>query len=282
MPPWKNFKVAPKVKRNIEIMITFIIPVKSERVSASWAKFSKLFERTLKSVTNQTSQNYKVIVVCHEKPQTNFEHGHVEYVYVDFEVPDLKNAPKEKHDGLKEEDKSRKILVGVEAAKKYDTDYFMVVDADDCISNKIVAFVEENKAKNPVGWYINKGYFYREGDKFITLNRNNFNTLCGTCLIVHPNYFEGIFHNAPHLLYVHQTTDFPNGSKLVQLPFPGAVYSMANGENHYMSGTQMNNLNSRRLFSISTFKGVIRKLKRYRVKNLSKKIIFEFGIYRLS
>ena len=263
-------------------MITFIIPVKSEKVSGSWADFSKLFERTLKSVTNQTSQNFKVVVVCHEKPVVDFEHSNVEYIFVDFEVPVLKTAPKEKHDGLKEEDKSKKILAGVAYAENHNSDYYMVVDADDCISNKLVSHIEANKNQNKIGWYINKGYFYREGDKFISLNRDNFNTLCGTCIIVKPNYMKQIFQKAPHLLYVHQTTSFDDGSELAPLPFPGAVYSMANGENHYMSGNQMKSLNSRKWLSLETLKSIVRKLKRYRVKNLSNKIINEFGIYRLS
>jgi hypothetical protein len=263
-------------------MLTFIIPVKSERVSSSWPQFSKLVERTLKSVTNQTSPNYRVIVVCHEKPLTDFEHDKIEYLYVDFDPPALKTAPKEKHNGLKEEDKSHKILAGITYAEKYETNFFMVVDADDCISNKIVAYVEKHKAKNKVGWFINKGYYYREGDGFISLNRNNFNTLCGTCLIVRPKYIKETFKKIPHLEYVHQTEKFSETLPLVKLPFAGAVYSMLNGENHYMTGNQMRKLNSMKLFSLETLKGIIRKLKRYRIKKLNKKIIDEFGLYRLS
>ena len=263
-------------------MVTFIIPVKSAKVSGSWSQFSKLFERTLKSVTSQTSQNFKVVVVCHEKPETDFEHPNVEYIHVNFGVPDLKSAPKEKHDGLKEQDKSNKILTGVAHAEKFDSDYYMVVDADDCISNKIVSFVEDNKDKNEVGWYINKGYFYREGDKIISLNKENFNTLCGTCLIVNPKFFKEIFQHKPHLLYVHQTTEFEGGNKLQRLPFPGAIYSMANGENHYMSGGQMKSLNTGNPFKWSTIKGIFRKLRKYRVKTLNTHIKGEFGIYSLT
>lgn len=263
-------------------MLTFIIPVKSAQVSGSWSQFSKLFERTLKSVTNQTSQNFKVVVVCHEKPEINFEHASVEYIHVDFEVPQLKTAPKDKHDGMKEEDKSKKILAGVAHAEKYDSDYFMVVDADDCISNKIVSYVDENGDENQVGWYINKGYLYREGDKIISLNKENFNSLCGTCIILKPNYLKHIFQYKPHLLYVHQTTEFDDGKKMRRLPFPGAIYSMANGENHYMSGGQMKSLGTGSIFRLETIKGIFRKLRKYRIKTLNRKIIDEFGIYPLA
>ena len=263
-------------------MVTFIIPVKSAQVSGSWSQFSKLVERTLKSVTNQTSQNFKVVVVCHEIPEIDFVHPNIEYIQVDFGVPQLKEAPKEKHDGMKEEDKSNKILAGVAHAEKYSSDYLMVVDADDCISNKLVAFIEQNTDKNEVGWYINKGYFYREGDRIISLNRENFNTLCGTCIIVRPDYMNAIFKQDPHLLYVHQTMEFPDNAKLLKLPFAGAVYSMANGENHYMSGNQMNSLAGGAIFHWSNLKRIFRRLKRYRVKRLNNKIKGEFGIYPLT
>ena len=67
-------------------MITFLVPVKSSRVSKSWDLFSNLFERTLKSITNQTSDNFRVVVICHEKPITDFEHPNVEYIHVDFRI----------------------------------------------------------------------------------------------------------------------------------------------------------------------------------------------------
>src|SRR5690606_9193871 len=114
-------------------------------------------------------------------------HPNLEFIHVDFEPPLLNPDTKDKHDGLKEEDKARKILAGLDYIKKYDQDYVMVTDADDCISNKIVAYVDEHTSEDTSGWYFKKGYIYREGDKFISLNKENFNTLCGTCIIVKPN-----------------------------------------------------------------------------------------------
>ncbi len=262
-------------------MLTFIIPVKSERVSGSWDRFSNLFERTLKSVCNQTSQNFRIIVVCHEKPKTDFQHPNLEYIHVGFDPPKLDPNTPEKHDGQKEEDKSNKILMGVGHSKQYNPDYLMVVDADDCISNKIVDFVESNKNKNTDGWYFNKGYIYREGDGFISLNQLNFNTLCGTCIIIKPDRIKEILQQVPHLLYVHKTTHLKNGGVLEKYPYPGAIYSLANGENHYMSGQKAKSLAAGRSFGISTLKSVYRKFKKYRIKLLSSTIKNEFGIYKL-
>lgn len=263
-------------------MLTFIIPVKSKKVSNSWGYFSKLFERTLKSICNQTSNKFRVVVVCHEKPDTDFAHPNLEFVYVDFEPPLLTPETKDKHDGLKEEDKARKILAGLEYIKKYDQDYVMVTDADDCISNKIAAYVDNYKSADILGWYFKKGYIYREGDKFISLNKENFNTLCGSCIIVKPNLINHIFKQKPHLLYVHQTIKLTDDKVLSPFPIPGSVYSMGNGENHYMSSNMIKNLNSKNLFSLDMIKSIIRKLKKYRVKTLNTKIRSEFGIYHVA
>jgi len=263
-------------------MLVFIIPVKSAQVSGSWGNFSKLFERTLKSVSNQTSNNFKIVVVCHEKPETNFTHKNLEFIQISFSPPKLHPSDNEKNNAMKEEDKSKKILAGAEHAKKYNPDYVMVVDADDCISNKIVAFVDKNMGEKEVGWHFNKGYLYREGDKFITLNKKNFNTLCGTCIIVKPAYIEDIFINKTHLLYVHKTTKLKNGASLKPLPIPGAIYSVGNGENHFMSANKMVSLNKGSIFSLKTIKGIIRKIKKYRFKRLSTSIKAEFGIYNLN
>ena len=263
-------------------MITFIIPVKSKRVSGSWEHFSKLFERTIKSVSNQTSENFRIIVVCHEKPEISFEHPKVEYIHVDFEPPVLKPELAEKHDGMKEEDKSKKIMAGLDFIKKYEQDYVMVADADDCISNRIAEYVDEHKSQDLPGWYFKKGYIYREGDKFISLNKEGFNLLCGTCIVIKPDLIQHIFKSKPHLLYVHQTIQLTESEALRPLPLPGAIYSMGNGENHFMSGTMMKNLaTGKKFFSLSSFKGILRKLKKYRVKPLNRKIKNEFGIYEV-
>lgn len=70
-------------------MLVFIIPIKSARVSSSWELVSKLFERTIKSVCNQTIPDFRVIIVCHEKPNIKFEHSNVTYIEVDFPIPTL-------------------------------------------------------------------------------------------------------------------------------------------------------------------------------------------------
>ena len=68
-------------------MITFIIPVKSAQLSNDWAAFSKLVERTLGSVCQQKDSDFRVQLVCHELPETDFSHPAVQFVQVDFDPP---------------------------------------------------------------------------------------------------------------------------------------------------------------------------------------------------
>ena len=76
--------------------------------------------------------------------------------------------------------------------------------------------------------------------------------------------------------------DFSDDTKLLKLPFAGAIYSMANGENHYMSGGQMKNLSTGIIFKLETIKGIFRKLRKYSFRTLNRKIREEFGIYPLN
>ena len=65
-------------------MLVFIIPLKSRQVAKSWNLVSQQLERTVKSACNQTDSDFKVIVVCNEKPDISFHHPHLEYLEVDF------------------------------------------------------------------------------------------------------------------------------------------------------------------------------------------------------
>ena len=266
-----------------EPIITFIVPVKSKMVSASWERFSKLFERALKSIVNQSSDAFRVLVVCHEKPDVTFEHPAVTYLSVDFPHPDLNPDTPDLHRGQKEEDKSKKILAGLAKVKEDPTPYVMVTDADDCISRKIVSTVAKHREENIHGWYFKKGYIYQEGSKLIYLNVANFSMICGSGIIVKPELLEDVFVRRPHLHYAHETKVLSGDKHLKPFPIPGSVYSMTNGENHYMSSAKLKErITSARKNSITRIKGLVKKLKKNRLRFLGRKIRNEFGLYEIS
>ena len=205
-------------------MIVFITPIKSAQITTSWELLSQLFERSLRSVCNQTSPDFRVIVVCHEKPNIQFSHPNITYLQADFpppENPDIKT---------KRIDKGRKILMGLDYAQEFQPAHSMVVDADDCINRHLAEFVNQNP--DSPGWFVNKGYLYEEGKKYIYLRPKAFSQLGGTGLIIKYGWHRFLFEED---IYDHKVTELPGNIALKPLPMCGAVYVMGNGENIYLN-----------------------------------------------
>ncbi len=264
-------------------MLTFIVPVKSEKLASDWSAFCKLFERSLKSICNQKNDDFKVVVVCHEIPKIAFESDKVTYIQVDFAPPQLVENDWDKNRALKEGDKAKKIQEGMAHAKQSHPDYVMVVDSDDCVSNRIVSFVAEQDQNSP-GWYVKMGYYYKEGAKYIFLNKHTFNNLCGSCIIIRPDLFHHLFRTEPWLYYFHERTELPDESKtkLRPLPFAAALYSMANGENHFMSVHHAKKLIKKpKLIGEKFFRTFYKKLAKYRIRFMTKSFRKSFNFYNV-
>lgn len=271
-------------------MLVFVVPIKSSQVASNWEVFSILVERTMKSISQQTSQNFRIVAVCHEIPPINFEHPNLEFVQVDFLPPTEENIAATHSDtnedalnyrnGAKEADKAKKIMKGVEYGKKYNPTHYMVVDADDCINKNLVKFVEDNPSEN-AGWYFKKGYIYNEGSNLIFLNKNTFNVLCGTCIIIKADQMDNLLEYEPIELFNHDYVDFPNGNKLEPLPFPGAIYSIGNTENYCSTPEAVKKMNSYSIFKKGFFENIVRKAAKYRVKFVNEKFRSKFGLTKL-
>ena len=61
-------------------------------------------------------------------------------------------------------DQVRKIFMGLNYAAQFKPSHVMLVDADDCVSQKLASFVDHNPQSN--GWFINRGFLYKNGSKF--------------------------------------------------------------------------------------------------------------------
>ncbi|PSB01243.1 glycosyltransferase family A protein [Merismopedia glauca] len=266
-------------------MLVFIIPVKNKKISRSWDLLSKLFERCLKSLCNQTSPNFRVVVVCNEKPDTQFDHPHIHYVNVDFPPPISESDEPENSTGYaygqsqkinkQNADKARRIAKGLEYAERFNPSYFMVVDADDCVNRHLSEFVEQHQDVD--GWLLKKGYVYREGSKLLWLNRKTFNEVCGTSLIMKYSWRNALFPRPD--FYNHLFKQIP-GANVKQLPFVGAIYSIGNGENIYM-GSHTQTAIKKQVFQggILVF---LQKALKYRLSWLTKSLINDFSLYTVS
>ena len=261
-------------------MMIFIVPVKSPKITHSWELLSKLFERTIKSILNQTSNNFKVIVVCHQKPEISFEDPKVEFLEVDFPIPGTDIDSKRR-------DKRLKIRVGLFQSRIYQPSHTMVVNADDCINRKIVEFVSQNP--NEDGWLAREGYFYNEETGLFYFERKKFYKWCGTSNIIKYGLFkipesddysylnqDDVMRETYHSTHRTTTEDLVDLGKrafIKKLPFPGAVYMIENGENIGCITTNM--LINKNLAA----KLKINLLNR---KFLTQKIKDEFGLYPIT
>ena len=268
-------------------MVVFVVPVKSAQISTNWKVFSVLVDRTMRSICQQTSSNFKVVVACHEIPEIKFSHPAIEFVQVDFSPPTdeairavTNDDPKNFRNAAKEADKAKKIMAGIAHARQYNPSYFMVVDADDCINRNLVDYVEKDGGKT-AGWYFKKGYIYNEGSRIIFLNKNTFNVLCGTCIMIKAEYVGELLETEPRALFNHDFTTLSDGTELVPLPFPGAVYSIGNTENYCSTPEAVKRMNSYRFLRKDFFENIIRKMAKYRVKPLSAKLRGDYGLTRL-
>ncbi len=258
-------------------MMVFIVPVKSKTITSDWIAFSRLVNRCINSICNQSNTNFKVLVSCHEIPETKFNNdSRVEFLKVEFSPPILKKNTDDRW--IKEADKGKKIKFAADYALKIGASYVMTVDSDDCISNKICEFVFKNGNDSISGWYVKKGYLYPEGKSYSYLNLKNFHTVCGSCVIIKPKLIDLMYGR--NFWFDHERTIFENGLLLLPLPFPGSLYSMLNGTNIRLDSQEMQERTRFNPFKLKSISTLFRRLGKYRliptvfIKN-------EFGLYGL-
>ena len=256
-------------------MMVFIVPVKSKTITSDWTAFSRLLSRCIKSICNQSNTNFKIIVSCHDIPETKFKNdSRIEFLKVDFSPPVLnKNAA---DIWIKRADKGKKIKIASDYAMKIGASYVMTVDSDDCISNKICEFVFKNGNDSISGWYVKKGYLYPEGKRYSYLNLKNFQTICGSCVIIKPELIDLMYGR--NFWFDHERTIFKNGLSLLPLPFPGSIYSMVNGSNIRLDSQELKKITKFNLLKLHSIKTLLRRLRKYRLIP----IVFiknEFAIY---
>ncbi len=258
-------------------MLVFIIPIKSAQVSKSWEQVSCLFERCLRSVCAQTSEQFHVIAVCHERPAIHYSHPAVTYVEVDYPlVPTTTGNTQLRY---KRHDKCRKIWAGLRAAEPFDPDHVMFVDADDLVSNRLAA--HSLQAKSAPGWYVESGYEYQNGHNFVFLRRD-FHLLSGTSNIVQypllaPERKLTFDEVGWRFLWHQNIVELmqERSTPLAPLPFPGAVYIVDNGENIW-SQTALRQTPGDRLKAATM--QVSKLYKRLRAQSITPSMRNEFGL----
>ena len=218
-------------------MLYFVIPFKSRRVAKDWARACDLLQSTLRSVCSQTCHQFRVLVVCHEKPTFDVDPSIVRFVESPFEPPclegDVNITPWERFQRLSG-DKGRKLLWGLGVAREEAAKFTMFVDADDLVSRRICEFV--HASNHPYGWVVVNGYRMDESSSWVAFRRKRFNHECGTSHILRttcapfPENIETALADGGYFVERYDVHAYiaddmgKRGTPLGAIPFYGAIY----------------------------------------------------------
>jgi hypothetical protein len=166
-----------------------------------------------------------MIICCHEVPELGLEDERIELLAAGFDLPGCDI-------GDRRRDKGRKVLAGLLRAREYAPCHAMVLDSDDCVSNRLAAHVAGSAESN--GWYFAQGYFYQEGQRTVHFERRRFHLWCGSSHILRPEHLDLPTHPVEDWYLPHRPIAArmrKRGTPLEPLPFPGAVYNVSHGDN---------------------------------------------------
>ncbi|MBZ9678122.1 glycosyltransferase family A protein [Mesorhizobium sp. ES1-1] len=210
----------------------FVMPLRSVETVKDRHLFSSLLRRTIENVLCQTVKNFRLILVCSERPELG-------YVPADRITVVETNLPIPTDIAARRRDMNQKIAIGAEQAfllAGNDDFSIMKIDGDDLLAadllEKAGLFAESN------GFVINKGYLQRLGSR-ILWKHYRFHEICGSCASVTMRrggkalmgagefadlYIKSIHPKIPGLLEA-------TGRPLHFLPHWGAIYTMDHGDN---------------------------------------------------
>ncbi len=209
----------------------FGIPLRSRQTARDWDRVGRLFEATLNSVLAQSDPDFSVIVACHERPAAT---GFADPRVVTIELPPMPIVSSAEQ----MKDKRLKHMCIAAALRRMGGGFLMFVDADDLVSNRIVAHVRRHP--DPHGYIVDAGYEYDLATGLVR-TAPRFDRLCGSCAVF--NYSLPDLPETPHSTAPCRFTSFSNhshwrdiakaeGRPLAPLPFRAVVFVRNNGENH--------------------------------------------------
>jgi hypothetical protein len=159
--------------------VVFLIPFASRQVKPNWSTACKYLQQTIRSIRNSASQNYRVIVAGNEEPELEkgFD-GKVHFLSVNNQFPSHLDAC-----AAQRSDKLGKIgAAWTHAKSKWQPKYVMKLDADDFISSRLVAWLDDDGIE--AGYLIRHGWLWHSGARHLIQRTEYIDRVCGSCLII--------------------------------------------------------------------------------------------------
>lgn len=173
----------------------FVIPFRPKSESTDWDEDIRLLKRTVASVLRQTYSNLKVYVVYTDDPTIKLPDQRVRYVQFPFghqSWDEMENRDelflsfKSEKKAVRRWDKARKICYGSKLAKEAGCDYIMALDSDDLLSENFLDYLASNSRNSTcMGWYLDKGYLYRQNSNFLIRVPRYMGALNGSTHVLH-------------------------------------------------------------------------------------------------
>src|SRR6201997_140060 len=160
-------------------MLAFITTLRHPQNAADYGRVEALLQDTLASLTQQSCDDYVVIIVGNRGPSFPLPERTV-FVEVDFPPPSNLKSPRTGNASIIW-DKGTKSGVGLIAARNFGPEYVMFVDADDFVHRELAAFVHAHSDRT--GWVVKRGLMYsRSRNAYRRLRK--FYRFCGTSFII--------------------------------------------------------------------------------------------------
>ena len=165
---------------NQQPRIAFLIPIASPRSAKDWRLACAYFRQTLSSIFNSNDPNYCVVVAGHEPPAFELpQDSRFKFLSLDHPLPPLGNE----YYLAAIKDKLVKLAAAWNYAKStWKPDYVMKLDWDDLVSSQLVDWLVS--AEDEAGYLIKHGWVWRSGSPYIVQYTEQFDRVCGSCLII--------------------------------------------------------------------------------------------------
>jgi len=232
-----------------DLEIAFGISLKSKKVSRNWNIVQTNLSRTLRSILNNTDQNFRIIIEGHEKPNIEeMNHDRVTWLSVSFSRP--------RYISQYSIDKFRKRrVIGAYLRKIGFSGYFMPLDADDWIHYRFVEFIRTTPVSD--AFILNKGCMANLINKQVWV-KDRFFIGCGSSAVFY--FFNKDFPKSSRMNDVaktkykwviwphHKVTLFLKNYRMVNFPF--VTWVLFHGDNNSVIKRKLSSKVSPNTFSV--------------------------------
>lgn len=220
-----------------------IIPFRPASQSADWDNECKILNQTLHSLLQQTYPHISIYVIYTDAPALGNLDERVSMISFPFPFLSFQEIPH--HEQLLQQfgseklvvrrwDKGRKLSYGAKIAKEKGADYIMAFDSDDLLSRYFFERLAEEAVKSDSpGWYVEKGFFYRQGNRSLIRIPRSMRTINGSTHVLRSDLVRIPNFHSTDWLDFNLFTDHgwikdrmyeEYGVRLKAVSFPAVVY----------------------------------------------------------